>query len=240
MEEKELKTSVKQRIFIIAIAIIMIGTFIASYAAIVISGSQNSSTSTTGSISDEKIAEYEQAYYEELSAFEAGTAEDFAVFAPYVSEVVAYNETSANSGGVQTRDLLIGDGQELVDGDTNYLAYYIGWCADESVFDSSLDSTTSPTAFTKAIDASLGMIEGWNVGVVGMKMGGIREITVPGELAYGDQMEICGGYNKPLKFLVMVVPNEDPLKTLASDLDTAYMKVQYAYYGIDYDAEMGS
>lgn len=240
MEEKELKTSVKQRIFIIAIAIIMIGTFIASYAAIVISGSQNSSTSTTGSISDEKIAEYEQAYYEELSAFEAGTAEDFAVFAPYVPEVVAYNETSANSGGVQTRDLLIGDGQELADGDTNYLAYYVGWCADESVFDSSLDSTTSPTAFTKAIDASLGMIEGWNVGVVGMKMGGIREITVPGELAYGDQMEICGGYNKPLKFLVMVVPNEDPLKTLASDLDTAYMKVQYAYYGIDYDAEMGS
>ena len=90
------------------------------------------------------------------------------------------------------------------------------------------------------LDASLGMIEGWNKGVEGMKVGGIRRITVPGELAYGDSMEICGGYNKPLRFIVMAVEKKDPLKTMAKELDTAYMKVQYANYGIDYDAMMSA
>ena len=71
-----------------------------------------------------------------------------------------------------------------------------------------------------------------------MKIGGIREITIPGELAYKDQMEICGGYNKPLKFLVMAVANEDPLKSLSDELDLAYLKMQYAHYGIDYDTQI--
>ena len=71
-----------------------------------------------------------------------------------------------------------------------------------------------------------------------MRINGVREITIPGELAYGDKMEICGGYNKPLKFLVMTKAKEGTLKTLAEELDTAYMKLQYAYYGIDYDTEM--
>ena len=80
------------------------------------------------------------------------------------------------------------------------------------------------------------MIEGWNQGVSGMKINGIREITIPGELAYGDSMEICGGTNKPLKFIVMAKAKEDPLKTLASEVDEAYMRVQYAQYGIDYNS----
>ena len=72
-----------------------------------------------------------------------------------------------------------------------------------------------------------------------MKIGGIREITIPGELAYGDSMEICGGKNKPLKFMVMAKAKEGSLKTLAEELDEANMRLQYAYYGIDYDAMGG-
>ena len=129
-----------------------------------------------------------------------------------------------------------GDGKTLTSSDTDYLAYYVGWCADESVFDSSFDDNENPTAFSKVLDASLGMIEGWNQGVDGMKINGIREITIPGELAYGDSMEICGGKNKPLKFIVMAKAKEDPLKTLAAEIDEAYMRVQYAQYGIDYNS----
>ena len=40
MDEKELKTSTKQRVFIILIAVLMVGSIIASYAAIVISGAR--------------------------------------------------------------------------------------------------------------------------------------------------------------------------------------------------------
>lgn len=234
MEEKELKTSPKQRVVIIIIAVIMLGSIIASYAAILMGGGSKSGASDTG-ISEARITAYEADYEAKLKEFQEASVSDFGKFVAYKSEVKAYNETAANGGGVQTSDLLKGSGEKLAEGDNNYLAYYIGWCADGSVFDSSFDSTSSPNAFTKILDASLGMIEGWNVGVVGMRLGGVREITIPGELAYGDQMEICGGYNKPLKFLVMAVANGEPLKTLASELDTAYMKLQYAYYGIDYD-----
>lgn len=237
MEEKELKTSLKQRIFIILIAVIMLGSIIASYAAIIINGGNSSSSSESG-ISEAKILEYENDYNVKVAEFKEASRSDYDKFITYRSEVKAYNETAANTNGVQTKDLLKGDGRKLAEGDSDYLAYYIGWCADESVFDSSFDDSSNPTAFARALDASLGMIEGWNLGVEGMRLGGVREITIPGELAYGEQMEICGGYSKPLKFLVMAVAKEDPLKTLAEELELAYMKLQYAYYGIDYDAEM--
>lgn len=239
MNEKELKTSPKQRVFIILIAVIMLGSIIASYAAIVLAGSSGSSTSDESStISEEKVAEYTEAYEEKVAEFKEATKSDFDKFIKYKSEIKAYNETSANESGVQVKDLKEGLGRKLEDGDADYLAYYVGWCADETVFDSSFDDNDNPTAFAKVLDASLGMIEGWNEGVEGMKLGGVRRITVPGELAYGESMEICGGYNKPLRFMIMAVANEEPLSTLANELDTAYMKVQYAQYGIDYDEMM--
>ncbi|MBQ3353227.1 FKBP-type peptidyl-prolyl cis-trans isomerase [Candidatus Saccharibacteria bacterium] len=239
MDEKELKTSTKQRVIIGIIAVLMLGSIIASYTAIILNGSGSSTASGDTGVDDAKVAEYQTAYDELLKEFSEKTKDDYDQFISYKSEIKAYNETSANDDGVQTKDLLKGSGSKI-DEDTEYLAYYVGWCADETIFDSSFDDNDNPTSFAKILDASLGMIEGWNEGVKGMRLGGIREITIPGELAYGDSMEICGGYNKPLKFLVMTKAKEDPLKTLASDLDTAYMRLQYANYGVDYDEMMGA
>ena len=235
MDEKELKTSPKQRIFIILIAIIMVGSIIASYAAIVINGSKGAADSTeAGQIDDSKVAEYEAAYNEKLDEFKKASKSDYDEFIGFKSELKAFNEASANEAGVEVKDLKEGTGSEV--SDDNYLAYYVGWCADESVFDSSFDNNDNPTAFSKILDPSAGMIEGWNEGVKGMKLGGIRRITMPGEMAYGDSMEICGGYNKPLRFMVMAIPKEEPMKSMAAELDDAYMRVQYAQYGVDYDS----
>lgn len=235
MDEKELKTSPKQRIFIILIAIIMVGSIIASYAAIVINGSKGAAGSTeAGQIDDSKVAEYEAAYNEKLDEFKKTSKSDYDEFIGFKSELKAFNEASANEAGVEVKDLKEGTGSEV--SDDNYLAYYVGWCADESVFDSSFDNNDNPTAFSKILDPSAGMIEGWNEGVKGMKLGGIRRITMPGEMAYGDSMEICGGYNKPLRFMVMAIPKEEPMKSMAAELDDAYMRVQYAQYGVDYDS----
>ncbi len=234
MDEKELRTSPKQRVFIILIAVLMVGSIVASYSAIVISGSQGVSDQTTGQIDEAKVAEYEEAYNQKVAEFKKTTDKDYQKFIKYKGDAVkAYNEAAANEAGVDMHDLEKGSGDKVTD--DNYLAYYVGWCADESVFDSSFDDNNNPTGFAKILDPSLGMIEGWNVGVEGMRIGGVREITIPGELAYGDQMEICGGYNKPLKFLVMAVENKDPIKSLSSELDEALMKYQYALYGMDYD-----
>lgn len=229
MDEKELKTSTKQRVFIIFIAVLMVGSIIASYAAIVISGSQNSS-STESQVDEEKIAKLTEEYQEKQAEFQEESKDDFEKFLSYKNDVVkAYNETSANEDGLQTKDIEEGTGEDVTE--DNYLAYYVGWCADESIFDSSFDSTDEPTAFTSAIDPTMGLIEGWTKGVVGMKLGGTREITIPGELAYQDQKEICGGLNKPLKFMIMAIPREGT----PAELLEAQMRLQYAYYGIDYD-----
>ena len=217
----------------------MLGSIIASYIAIIINSNKSGSASDGESQVDEaKIAQYEEAYNQVEAELTKVAQDDYDTFIQYKGEVKAYNEASANENGVQVRDLLNGDGKKLTQEDTDYLAYYIGWCADESIFDSTLNDAKNPTGFSKVLDPSAGMIEGWKMGIDDMRLGGVREITIPGDLAYGDSMEICGGKNKPLKFLVMAVANEDPLKSIADEYDTAYMRLQYAYYGIDYDEMM--
>lgn len=239
MEQKELKTSTGQRVAIAIIAFFMLGSIIASYAAIIV-GNNNSNSSETKKLSDDRMAYYENNYAEKVNKFKEVSANDYAKFSPYLSEVKGYNESAANGDTVQARDLTEGTGRTLGEKDGDYLAYYVGWCADESVFDSSLDNDKNPSAFVKALDASIGMIDGWYQGMQGMKLGGVREITVPGKLAYADKTEICGGYNKPLKFLILAVPAEDPLKSAAADVDQAYTMYQYANYGIDYEKEAAS
>ena len=236
MEEKELKTSPKQRIFIGIIAVAMLGSMIAGYAVMILGNSNNNNNSSQG-ISEEKKIQYEEAYNTTLSKFREASKADFKKFIQFKNRITAYNETTANDKGVQIKDIIVGDGKKLEEGDSNYLAYYVGWCADESIFDSSFNDNENPTSFDKILSASLGMIEGWTTGVVGMRLNGIREITVPGSLAYKDQMEICGGYNKPLKFMIMAKRSDGSLKTLADQLDADYMRYMYAQYGIDYEAQ---
>lgn len=231
MDQDLLKTSTKQRVIITVIAVLMLGSMIASYAAIVLGKGGN----TTSTSSDPLIAKYETQYDAALAKVSSATKGYFDEFVNYKSEVTAYNETSANNNGLATRDLKEGNGRELAEGDTDYLAFYIGWCADETIFDSSFNSNTKPTAFTSILDPSQGLIEGWGLGVIGMKLGGIREVTIPGELAYGESREICGGTSKPLKFMIMAVENSGELSAVAEEYSTAQMKLQYAYYGLDYD-----
>ena len=234
MESKELKTSLKTRIFIIVIAILMLGSIVASYALIIANGSKENQNSKI-EVDEGKVIELEEKYAAAEAKFKEKTKADFDKFVKYKSEVKAYNETAANSGGMTTRDLKVGSGREIKEGDSDYFAYYVGWCADETIFDSSFDDAKNPTGFKAVLDASLGMIEGWNLGVVGMKMDGVREVTMSSELAYGDKMEICGGYNKPLKFIIMAKEKSGELKALADELEEASMRLQYAQYGIDYD-----
>lgn len=237
MEEKELKTSTGQRIAILLIAFIMLGSIIAGYVAIVASGNSASKTGDTVSeITEEKKAEYEAAYEEKKSEFAAATKSEYDTFKNYLGEVREYDESAANSNGVTTKELYEGSGRELAAGDTDYAAYYVGWCADGTVFDSSLDDASNPTMFVRTLEVSGGLIKGWQEGVVGMKLGGVRRITMPGEKAYGESMEICGGYSKPLRFLVMAVERDEEIMKLSNEFIVARMRKEYADYGIDYGA----
>lgn len=237
MDEKSVKTSTKQRVFIAIIAIIMMGSIIASYALIIINGSKNAEASKLNEELVNELASKYQAKSKEIDvAAEDLSAKYFDEFIGYKSEVKAYNEASANENELSKVDLKTGTGKEITEGSNNYLAYYIGWCADETIFDSSLNDTTSPTALKAPLSGSQNMIEGWKTGIVGMRIGGVREITVPGLLAYGESSEICGGTNKPLKFVIMTIEKTEPLATLTDELEELYIRYMYASYGIDYDS----
>ena len=84
---------------------------------------------------------------------------------------------------------------------------------------------------TVPLDPSAGMIEGWNQGVIGMKLGGVRLLTISGPLAYGDTQQICGEYNAPLKFIVLAIERDEALEKLNSELDAISMELYMALYG---------
>ena len=86
-----------------------------------------------------------------------------------------------------TRELTIenvreGTGTEAVAGKT-VSVHYVGTLTDGSKFDSSRDRG-EPFSFKLGAGQ---VIKGWDQGVAGMKIGGLRKLTIPHELAYGER-----------------------------------------------------
>jgi FKBP-type peptidyl-prolyl cis-trans isomerase len=91
--------------------------------------------------------------------------------------VVATSEVE----GIKIEDMKIGDGPEVKKG-AMVLAHYHGTLVDGGkTFDSSFERG-EPIAFPLG-----GVIQGWQLGVPGMKVGGIRRLTIPADKAYGEQ-----------------------------------------------------
>ena len=82
--------------------------------------------------------------------------------------------------GLQVEDIQIGTGDEAVSG-KQVSVHYTGWLTSGTKFDSSVDRG-------RPFDFQLGggmVIQGWDQGVVGMKVGGKRKLTIAPELGYG-------------------------------------------------------
>ncbi|CAN5495467.1 hypothetical protein BH20ACT15_BH20ACT15_06000 [soil metagenome] len=82
-------------------------------------------------------------------------------------------------------DLEEGDGAEAKQGDMLSVSYVGVLFDDGSEFDSNF-GTGQP--FTFQLGAG-NVIPGWDEGLVGMKEGGRRQLTIPSDLAYGPQGE---------------------------------------------------
>ena len=94
----------------------------------------------------------------------------------------AAGEMITTASGLQYQDLTVGTGQEAKTGDT-VSVHYVGTLEDGTKFDSSRDRN-QPLQVT--IGAG-GVIQGWEEGLQGMRVGGTRKLIVPPALAYGDQ-----------------------------------------------------
>jgi FKBP-type peptidyl-prolyl cis-trans isomerase len=84
--------------------------------------------------------------------------------------------------GLQYWDIKTGTGKEAKKGDS-VKVNYTGWLTSGKKFDSSIGRGP----FTVSPLGSAPVIKGWNEGIVGMKVGGKRQLRIPAELAYGQQ-----------------------------------------------------
>ena len=95
-------------------------------------------------------------------------------------------------------DTKVGTGDEAVTG-KSVSVHYTGWLTDGTKFDSSKDRK-EPFSFQLGAGQ---VIKGWDQGVAGMKVGGIRKLTIPPELGYGARG--AGGLIPPNATLVFEV-----------------------------------
>jgi FKBP-type peptidyl-prolyl cis-trans isomerase FkpA len=100
--------------------------------------------------------------------------------------------------GLEIEDLKVGDGDTAAAGQ-HVTVHYTGWLTDGRKFDSSKDRGDP-------FDFPLGgrrVIAGWDEGVQGMRVGGVRKLTIPPELGYGARG--AGGVIPPNATLVFEV-----------------------------------
>ena len=88
---------------------------------------------------------------------------------------------------LQIEDIVVGTGDSPKEGQT-VVVHYTGWLTNGDKFDSSVDRG-EPFEFQIGVGQ---VIKGWDQGVLTMKVGGKRKLTIPPELAYGDR-EVGGG-----------------------------------------------
>jgi FKBP-type peptidyl-prolyl cis-trans isomerase len=88
---------------------------------------------------------------------------------------------SATPAGLQMEDLKLGTGMIVASGDRAKL-HYTGRLESGTVFDTSLQAGREPFVFRVGKGQ---VIKGWDQGIVGMRIGGKRKLTIAPGLAYG-------------------------------------------------------
>ncbi|RKW00304.1 MAG: hypothetical protein D8B37_03365 [Candidatus Saccharimonas sp.] len=198
-----------QRYSIWVILILTVVSTVALYVSSFLQTESNSEAQKKQSQVLKKYQDYRKKVEEQAKEL---SAKYYDSFKEYEKAPVAFNAASIKE--LTKKDLKEGDGEEFTDSTTKFQAYYIGWKPDGTVFDGSFENgrLKSPVVFRKE-GKKWGLIEGWSEGLKGMKVGGIRELSIPADKAYGAQGSVNQedssktiGPNTPLKFIVMLIP----------------------------------
>jgi FKBP-type peptidyl-prolyl cis-trans isomerase FkpA len=103
------------------------------------------------------------------------------------------------AAGLIVEEITVGSGAEARGRGQTVSVHYTGWLIDGKEFDSSVRRD-------EPFDFPLGagyVIPGWDQGVVGMRVGGKRKLTIPPELGYGARG--AGGVIPPNATLVFEI-----------------------------------
>jgi FKBP-type peptidyl-prolyl cis-trans isomerase len=88
--------------------------------------------------------------------------------------------TTNTTPGLRIEDLIVGTGAQATGPGQFVTVHYTGWLENGSEFDSSRQR--KPFSFPLGVGF---VIPGWDQGLVGMRIGGKRRLTIPPELGYG-------------------------------------------------------
>lgn len=111
---------------------------------------------------------------------------------------VDLDEITRTESGLLYRDIVEGEGP-IAESGRVVAVHYTGWLPDGTPFDSSRDRDQ-----LFVFDLGAGhVIQGWDEGVEGMRVGGQRQLVIPPHLAYGE--EGAGGVIPPNATLVFEV-----------------------------------
>lgn len=94
--------------------------------------------------------------------------------------VIAEADYTVTDTGLKYYDITVGTGSEAQNGD-RVSVHYHGWLTNNQLFDSSY-LRQEPFIF---ILGDGFVIPGWDEGILGMKVGGERQLVIPPDLAYG-------------------------------------------------------
>lgn len=106
--------------------------------------------------------------------------EDVSIESVQEDQFAATNSAVETGEAMEITELKVGTGAEAQSG-KKVKVHYTGTFLDGKVFDSSV-TRGEPFSFTLGAGQ---VIEGWDQGVAGMKVGGKRKLVIPPELAYG-------------------------------------------------------
>ncbi len=161
----------------------VLGIFVALTLAVTVSacGDDDSSSNTA---SDDSVAE-----------MELTPVDDSEVVGEKPEVVIPQGEPPTE---LVIEDLRDGDGEQATTG-SFVTVHYVGvsWSTGEQ-FDASWDRG-QPFQFSIGIDP---VIQGWELGLQGMKVGGQRRLTIPPDLGYGESGQGTIGPNETLVFVV--------------------------------------
>lgn len=213
-----------QRIGIWVIAVFMLVGTVGSFIAIVLANSNQQTDkerAQTAYAAYQKEAEVYQAKVD-AQAVEL-SKKYFDSFDQFASRPAAFDAAGVTE--LKTTDLIVGTGDDIT-AESGFTAYYLGWNPTGKVFDGSIDADKLKAPFSAAPG---GVIEGWTKGAAGMKVGGIRELSIPSSLAYGDVAKSEDiPANTPLKFIIMVIPTP---KAIPQPIPSAEL-IKYSNQGL--------